>query len=487
MIKNLTNFFKTELTGLYGEKVLQDLGELIKIYEFYDGPGQNWPTPQGLDYAPSKFITNLCKKLIKREARFMFGRTPELKVITSEEKTTEQLQHVLDSVLRNSNFPERLLKGARDCFIGKRVAIKLTGGIDTPVSVQFRPAMEFVFTTEDDDVDKLQKIIFFYSTNDDARPSEQRIWKQKYEMAGGRCFLTEGVYNGYGSLVEGGETLNTGLSFIPCRVIINDGLTGDLCGESDVAEIWSAQMAYNRLKSDDLDALKFNMFPQRVAVDADGTSLENMRIAPGALIDLVTDPARGDDGSQAKLDMLESSFSYSERFEATMNRIKNDAYELLGVPNISLEQLKGLMQSGKSMKALYWEFIERCEEKWTVWEPALEWMCKSILEMESIYGDAPKLPVDLDIHVEHLYPILEDEESERITDMQEVTTQVRSRKSYIEKWGTAPDADAELQQIKLEQTLLQDSFDGAIDDEFHNTPAPIGFGTTSDGDGDADE
>lgn len=482
-----TDFFRTELTGLYGEKVLQDLGELIRIYEFYDGPGQDWRTTEGLDYAPSKLITNLCKKLIKREARFMFGRTPELKVISSEEKNTEQLQQNLDRILRLNNFPERLLKGARDCFIGKRVALKLTGGIDSPVTVQFRPSMEFVFTTEDDDIDKLKKIIFFYITNNEAKPADQRIWKQKYEMAGGRCFLTEGVYNGYGTLVEGGETINTGLSFIPCRVIINDGLTGDLCGESDVAEIWDAQMAYNRLKSDDLDALKFNMFPQRVAVDADANSLENMKIAPGALVDLMTDPAKGDDGAQASLDILESSFSYSERFEATMNRIKNDAYELLGVPNISLEQLKGLMQSGKSMKALYWEFIERCEEKWTVWEPALEWMCKSILEMESIYGNTPKLPIDLDIHIEHLYPILEDEESERITDMQEVTTQVRSRKSYIEKWGTAPDADAELRQIKLEQTLLQDSFDGALDNELNNGTAPIEPETISDGDGDADE
>lgn len=484
MIKNLTDFFKIELNGLYGEKVLQDIGELIRLYEFYDGFGQNWTTPEGLDYAPSKLITNLCKKLIKREARFMFGRTPELKIVSGEE-ISAQLQKTLDHVLQNSYFPERLLKGARDCFIGKRVAIKLTGGIDTPITVQFRPSMEFIFTTQDDDIDKLQKIIFFYSTNDDARPSEQRIWKQKYEMSCGRCFLTEGVYNGYGNLIEGGETKNTGLSFIPCRVIINDGLTGDICGESDVAEIMGSQMAYNRLKSDDLDALKFNMFPQRVAVDADGSSLENMKIAPGALVDLVTEPARSDDGAQAKLEMLESSFSYSERFESAMNRIKNDAYEILGVPNLSLEQLKGLMQSGKSMKALYWEFIERCEEKWTVWEPSLKWMCRSILEMAHIYHNAPKPPDNFDIHVEHLYPILEDDESERITDMQEVTTQVRSRKSYIEKWGISPDADEELQQIKLEQTLLQDSFDLALDDELSNS-APIGFGTTTDGDGDAD-
>ena len=50
-------------------------------------------------------------------------------------------------------------------------------------------------------------------------------------------------------------------------------------------------------------------------------------------------------------------------------------------------------------------------------------------------------------------------------DMQEVSRQVRSRKSYIEKWRTAPDADAELLQIKKEETLFSDSFISAAESE----------------------
>ena len=60
-------------------------------------------------------------------------------------------------------------------------------------------------------------------------------------------------------------------------------------------------------------------------------------------------------------------------------------FDLLSVPNISLEQLKGLMQSGKSMKALYWELITRCEEKWASWEPALEWLAMTVLRMMAAY------------------------------------------------------------------------------------------------------
>jgi len=429
----LNELISTELSGLYGQKVLEDMGHIIALYDFYEGRGQDWATATDLDYRPTKVITNLCKKLIGRESRFMFGRTPEIKIRTREGEPLDDCTIALNSVLADNSFSERLLKGLRDCLIGKRVAIKLSGGIDQPIGVQIRPSLEFVYEPMEDDADKLKKIIFFYRTNDCIKAADQRIWRQKYEMHGNRCFVTEGLYNGRGELVEGGECVNTGLDFIPCRVIINDGLTGDLCGKSDVEEVMDGQMAYNRMKSDDLDALRFNMFPQRVAVDADGSSLESMVIAPGSLIDLMTDPARGDDGRQASLTMLESKFGYNERFENAMNRIKQDMHELLGVPNVSLEQLKGFAQSGVAIRALYWELEERCEERWAVWGPALEWMSRSILRMLSVYGEN-EYPEDISVHIEHLYPILEDEHSERELDLREVESGVRTIDSYRRKW-----------------------------------------------------
>lgn len=430
----LNELISTELSGLYGQKVLEDMGHIISLYDFYDGRGQNWPTATDLDYQPTKLITNMCKKLIGRESRFMFGRTPEIRIRTQTDEALDDCTIAVNRVLSDNAFSERLLKGLRDCLIGKRVALKLSGGIDQPIGVQIRPSLEFVYEPMEDDADTLKKIIFFYRTNDCIKAADQRIWKQKYEMSGSRCFVTEGLYDGNGNLVEGGECINTGLDFIPCRVIINDGLTGDLCGQSDVEEIMDSQMAYNRMKSDDLDALRFNMFPQRVAVDADGSSLENMVIAPGSLIDLMTDPARGDDGRQASLTMLEPRFGYNDRFENTVNRLKQDMHELLGVPNVSPEQLRGLAQSGVAIRALYWELEERCEEKWAVWGPALEWMSRAILRMLSVYGDTD-YPDDIKVHIEHLYPIMADEHSERELDLREVESGVRTVDSYRRKWN----------------------------------------------------
>ena len=466
MMESPMRILLTELSGLYGQAVLEDIGKTIRLYDFYDGKGQDWETPKGLDYRPTKKRINLVKKLIKREAGFMFGRTPE---ITYESKKNDDpaiaaAQQLLDGVLKKSGWRNKLIQAGRDCFIGKRVALKVSGGQGKETRVSFRPSYEFVYTTANDDCDTLEKIIFFYQVNNEPERRDQRIWRQKYFMQDGRCILNEGIYDGYGRIVESGEDVDTGLDFIPCYVIVNDGLTGDMMGESDVEELMDLQNAYNWLNSDDADALKFNMFPQTVATDAKADSLAAMRISPGALVDLQTDPAMmGDGGRQAKLEKLEASFGYSERFEAAINRTKNDMYDLLSVPNISLEQLKGLMQSGKSMKALYWELIARCEDKWASWEPALEWLSHTVLKMEAAYAGFT-MPADYTVHIEALYPILEDDFDEMANDQQEVAHQVRSRKSYITKWGTAPDADAELRQIKLEETLFADAFDAAVAD-----------------------
>lgn len=454
-----------ELGGLYGSAVLQDISRTIALYDFYDGKGQDWETPAGLDYKPTKKRVNLVKKLIKREAGFMFGRTPELTFTsgTAASGALDEAQGVLDGALRRSGFKNKLIQAGRDCFIGKRIAIKVSGGKDKGIRVSFRPSTEFVYSTMDDDCDALNKIIFFYQVNNEYEREKQRIWRQKYSLDNGRCILNEGIYDGFGRLLEGGQNEDTGLDFIPCYVVINDGLTGDMMGESDVTELIDLQNAYNRLNSDDADALKFNMFPQTVATDVKAESLEAMRISPGALVDLQTDPATMGSG-QAKLDKLESSFSYSERFEAAINRTKNDMFDLLSVPNVSLEQLKGLMQSGKSMKALYWELITRCEDKWASWEPAMEWLGMTVLKMAAVYQGL-SYPEDTSVHVEHLYPILEDDFDEMANDQQEVAHQLRSRMSYMKKWGVAPDADAELRQIKKEESLFSDSFDAAIKSE----------------------
>ncbi|MCI8496662.1 MAG: phage portal protein [Clostridiales bacterium] len=448
----MQEMMQKELGGLYGGQVLREMGQIIRLYDYYEGKGQGWPVAEGLDYIPTRKKTNLVKKLIKAEARFMFGRTPEIRLqplgIQQEELVRRQ-QRFLDRVLEQNRFGDKLIKAARDCFIGKRVALKVWADPKEGVSIQFRPSTEFVFEPMEEDADVLKKVIFFYQCNDADSRSKQRLWKQRFEMVDGRCILSEGIYDGEGRLVEDRHRdIDTGLSFIPVTVIINDGLTGDLSGESDVQELMDNQDAYNRLTSDDIDALRFNMFPQRVATDAAASSLEQMVVAPGALVDLQTDPAA--QGGKASIDTLEAKFSYDGRFEHTIQRIRSDMFAMLSVPELSMEQLQGVVSSGKGIKALYWELISRCEEKWSVWEPALQWMARAILDIACATGMLGMGSESCKVYIEHLFPLFEDEETERLNDLKEVEAGVRSRSSYVEKWKIASCGTDELERIARE-------------------------------------
>lgn len=468
-------WIKTELAGLLGQQVTADLNDIVRLYSLYDGDGQSWtPNVEGLDYKPTVKRTNLIKKLIKDEARYMMSNEPEIKLVASDGKANDAVSAVenwLTDLLKRERWQDKLLKAARDCFIGKRVALKLTGGPQQQLGLQFRPSLEFVFDTDAENVDKLSKIVFFYQQNESTDRDKQRIWRQRYEMVGGRCLLTEGVYDGYGNIIEqphGQE--DTGLDFIPAFVIINDGLTGDMTGESDVQELWDDQDTYNRFKSDDIDALRFNMFPMRVFRDASQETMDNLKISPGATIDAQTDPASA---TQVDAKILEAQFGYNDRLENALNRVKGDMYDLVSVPLVTPDQLKGFITSGKGMKALYWNLTTRCEEKWNAWDAALRWMVDALIKMAKTYKLATLPDVEYTVNIDHRYPIPDDEETERMNDMSEVSQQVRSRKSYLEKWSPDADSDAELRQIVAEQGMLGDQYEAAITAETGEAQAPV--------------
>jgi hypothetical protein len=454
------DWIKAELGGLYGGEVVRELGELAQLYALYDGSAQDWAVSQGAGYAPTKLRANLIKKLIKEESRFMAGRAPELRIIADADcaDSVRQIEKYLARVLDDNQWQKRLLHGVRDCFIAKRVALCLGGAPKEPLTVRFVPATEFVYEADEDG--QIRKIIFFYGMNEGIDRGRQRIYRKKLWMQDGRCLMDEGVYDGYGRIVENRRSAaDTGLAFMPAYVIVNDGLTGDPMGESDVRELADSQRAYNRLRSDDIDALKFNMFPQKVFVDASQASVESVVIAPGAMIDLATDPSRAGLGA-ASASVLESRFGYDARYEHAIERIRSDMHGLISVPDASIEQLKGFAASGKAMRAAYWGLICRCEEKWAEWDGALKWMVRSLIEMARIYTDARLPAIDYAVRVEHLYPIPDDEQSERASDLDEVRAGVRSRLSYIAKWQPDADAEGEIGRIEAEQRTLVAGVDG---------------------------
>lgn len=460
----MQNIIQAELVGLYGSEVIREMNEIIRLYDIYDGPGQNWIIDKQ-DYTPTKKKTNYIKKLIKEEARFLFGKAPTFTVKVDEDSLQDQAEEInkyIRKLLKKNLFEDKLIKGARDCFIGKRIAIKLHADtITKSIRIMFVPSLEFIYEPFEDRVDELKKIIFFHQMNQEQDKSKQVIWKQKYEMVEGKCILNEAFYNGYGQLIETlAVNVDLKLSGIPAYVILNDGLSGDLKGESDVEELIDNAMVYNKLASEDIDTLRKGMNRIIYGTDVDPEASKHFKIKPGAFWDVETSPTAADT-KQAQIGTIETDFNYDTRMENTLYRVKSDMHEVLNIPMINNADMVGMMTSGKTMKALYWQLITRCEEKMKSWKPALEWMIAAILEMVEVYN-IEKLPQlkDFEVEVENQYPLQEDEDAEKTLDMQQVNTQVMSRKSYIKKWQITTDdvADEELKQIQLEKQMLEDSY-----------------------------
>ena len=471
MLNSYQEFVAAELTGLYGSAVLQEMNDILRLYDIYEGRENFIDKSEEKDYTQTEKRTNIIKKLIKEESRFLFGKTPELYIqpkndTDADKDKAEEINLYLNKILKDNLFSEKLVKGARDCFIGKRAAIKLYANQDTKeIRIMFLPSLEFIYESDEENPNELKKIIFFYQTNKEVEKDKQRIWKQKYEMVDGRCILNEGIYNGNGILIEPiNVDVDLQLSGIPCYVIINDGLSGDPFGESDVKELLDNQIQYNRLSSEDVDTLRKGMDRIIYGVDIDPEASEKFKLKPGAFWDVPTDPTA--EGKQAKLDTIPTDFGYGDKIENSLKRIKSDMYEMLNIPMLSNDELKGMMTSGKTMKALYWQLITRCEEKMMAWRPALEWLIRAILEITEVY-QIEKLPqLDYTVTVENNYPLQEDEDEEKTLDLQQVNAQAMSRKTFIKKWQGVTDdvADAEIKQIALEREMLEESYVSGMSD-----------------------
>lgn len=472
------SLISAELEGLYGSQVLSEMAEIIGYYDVYEkGAGFKAEGSKG-DYTPSDLKFKQASSLINKEARFLFSRSPDLWVDVPYGESNKEfmkeantvLQNLVDHVLTKNRFNSKLLKAAKDCFIGKRVAYFVNFNEEKQtIKVNFIPSLEFVYETDEDDSDLITKIVAFYTVVDSKTRADQRIYKKKYWMDGGYCWINEAIYDGHGTLLEEiTPDRPTKFPYIPAGVIVNDGLTGDLLGESEISNLEDFESWFSRLSNADMDAERQGMNPVRWARDMNPESTKNLSIAAGAFWDLSTDQNSAE-GVTGEVGVLETSMNYTNAITSTLSRIKSSMYDTVDMPDVSPEALKGVVSSGKTLKAIYWGLIVRCDEKMLAWRPALENIVKIIIDGAKFYPGSAKpfvedpIPdVPFEVRVDNQYPLPEDEQEEKNIDLSEVQAQTMSKKSYMKKWRnlTEEEADLELQQIAKERELLEDSFSG---------------------------
>lgn len=489
----LIDTFKLNLLGpyIFAPEVFKERTEVAKYYNFFHGKttvdsesfinefneGQSWSVNPNLDFTPSQDIRNHVKRIIKRQARFMFGVSPSIMFKGYDKANNdmaEEIRQFIDNYIFDANeFWKDTFKAFLDVTICKRVLLRVEANPNEPITVHYHSMDEFTYEVDPKNYKKLTKVTIAYLNKDTGYKTEkEQVWRRwQYVLKeNGYCYLKYGTYDGYCKPIEETEEVNTMFKEIPCKVIINDGLLGDLGGSSDIRDLMDLQNSYNRTNSDFKDALKFKMFEQPVFIDADEDSTEDIKIAPNAMIELHTDTTI--EGGKADVKMLSSSFSFVQGTKEFTEGLKNDMYELMDQPKP--DDIKNL-PSAKALKMTFYDLMGRCDEKWIEWESAIQWLIRfSITAInklnlyKGIWNNAWN-ELDFKIIITHNYPIPEDAIEGKTTGIQEVNANVRSIKSYIKQFSDEEDYETEYKSIINEiidlKNANQDDMDSSIRDE----------------------
>lgn len=451
----------------------QELMDILKLYDSYEKGSEFVTEGSNGDYIPATLRYKEAKSIMNKEVRFLFSNPPDIMMSPldlsnkGDKGLVDSWQNLVDKVLKANNFNAKLLKSAKDCFIGKRVCLLMNFNIDTGIQVTFIPSTEFYYETDPTNIDVLTKVVTFQRIVQSKTLSNVRIFCKRYWMENGLCHVQEDIYDGAGKLIEAITAPTATLfPYIPAKIILNDGLTGDTKGTSEIKDLCESESWYSRLANADMDAERKSMNPTKWTMDCSPDSTSNLSTAAGAYWDLISDP-NNEQGHQGQTGIIEPTMAYKEALSATLSRIQNNMYQSVDVPNTSSEALQGIITSGKTLKAIYWGLMVRCDEKMLAWTPALEFMVNCIYDGVLLYPECARIytedilnEVDYEVNVTNNYPLPDDEIEEKTVDMAEVGNQVMSRKAYMKKWRglTDEEADEELHQILLEKQLFEESY-----------------------------
>ena len=464
--------------------LLAEFTEIARDYKVYEKGASFFTEGSNGDYTPSNMHYKMSASLVDKEARFLFAEAPDISVTDSSDSTkpSEDAKQVLDNIngmlqaiFKENMFDGQLLKAAKDCFIGKRVA-GLVNFNDDGVTINFLPATQFIYEYKLG-TKELEKFVAFIIVRDAINLSDRKIFMKKYQLVeqptgqDDKVYLTEAMYDGGGHLLEQyEEDQELMIPFIPAVVILNDGLTGDIYGKSEIEILKDYESWYAKLANADADAERKSMNPIKYTVDMDSRSTKNLSTAAGAYWDLGSD--QNLDHPSPSVGSIESNMAYSGALKTTLDRIKTVGYEQVDVTNITLESMTGAITSGKALKAVYWPLIVRCKEKMKTWGPQLEKMVRQIIdcavafpECISKYVNGPVYGVPYEIHIDQKLPLPEDEVEEKTMDLSEVQSNTMSRKSYMKKWRDLTDEEVqdELNQMALERQLIDDASFPTVD------------------------
>jgi hypothetical protein len=430
--------------------------------------GQNWITLDDLDYVPSQVIDNRVKPLINKQARFMFSRKPDINFKAydkSNDNAVNDLNQYIDKILKKNSFWSETMKAFRIATVTKRVLLRIEANPNEPIKLYWHGINDFSYVLDPNDSTNLRKVTLVKpDSNNTDDPTQIQYWfRYTYQMEKSIGYLriekfkSSDLNNPIEDVVQ-----NTLLSKIPCWIVTNEQSMGSKYGQSDLKDIRPLQDQFNRKISDFSDALRFNMFGQDVIIDATPESVAKVSVAPNSLLPLISI-----DEKTASYVKVENTFSNAEPVKMFLNMLDDSMHDKLAIPK--LQEIKQIV-SGKAYKYLFSELKGRCDEKWIDWEPVILELLDVIVECCDKFKCYPDWNIswanlNYNVLIKKNYPIPEDEEDKKRLGMEEVSSRVRSHRSYIKEFGDEETHVEQFKEICEDLTMIT-----AAENEQFNTP-----------------
>ena len=371
-----------------GETEHQRLQTQYRNYLYYDGyqhkgasdelvKAEDVPRPPGLDYDPTRFVSNYARLLVSKKAKWQMSGAQGIDVITrrlgeetsdaqqAEYARAEALESIITQLRRENNAKSRLIQAARDRLIAGRVAVKvLFNPTNGRLKWVWHPDTEtFPVYSEDDFEDLIACHFVKEKTIDDVLYYQ----KQTFEMIGGECFLSEGLYDADLKLKRTiTPKASMGITFLPVVLVPIEDLAGEAAMSKEFDDIRTLSAILNQMNEDAIDSLKFEMFGLTAVINAPAGTAAKMEIAPGAVVEVL-----GSGDATPDIKKVEGGFRWNEAHKTVIERTKATMYELTSLPQSAIGDLNFGGMNNDAMRIVFHDIIQDTEEHWLTWGPKL--------------------------------------------------------------------------------------------------------------------
>ena len=217
--------------------------------------GQNWENQDNLDYEPTQDIRNKVKPLLKKQARWMFSKEPDITIVpfdTTKKELAEELRRFIDNILRKNLFWKKTRQAFLMSTIKTRVMLRASvkvgdGNIPGNINLRYEDVENFSYKEIDGVLtearffqEDLNNYLYEENENKKIYYIHKFTYKAIEENTPAKATYVIETYKG-DNLLHPIEKVSQVIGFeenkIPAWLIKNGGELGEEFGETDLHDL----------------------------------------------------------------------------------------------------------------------------------------------------------------------------------------------------------------------------------------------------------